>query len=557
MKDFLLTLKFLFKQNMSLKYMINHLKNDKRQRNMFIVIAVILALSTPSLGAFIFLYIKMYDIFAMIGQESFYIVIAIIFSVIIIILFGMFQVTSYFYLSDDVKILTPLPIKTKHILISKFVVIYIWELMINLFSVLPFFIIYGVKSGLDILAWINLIMSFLLLPIIPLVIVGILVVIIMKFTNIFKNKDAFRMIGMLSIIILVIGVQMYIQSIAMNIPTGKEEEYFQNLFSNNQFLLEKVELYYPIITLVINSIIGDSLLRIVSIVLFFILSVGSVYIFGFILESVYLKTYLNEQVQISKNRKVKHESNKSQTVSNSIMSIDMKTLFRVPMFALNCLSTVIIVPVILLITVISTGEISQLKTFYEPNKYIFWLICTLALTIFGSLNMITTTSFSREGKTNWIMRTLPISSKEHIKGRVLSSIIVQITFCIISIGILLYLLKVDYFFGILTLVLAILASLPINLVGLYIDLKHPLLKWDNPQVAVKQNMNVLITLAISMIYATIMFLIYFGLSKILNNHSLLNFFILYVIYMLVNIILTSLLYSKIDRQFEENLILME
>ena len=67
-----------------------------------------------------------------------------------------------------------------------------------------------------------------------------------------------------------------------------------------------------------------------------------------------------------------------------------------------------------------------------------------------------------------------------------------------------YFLKLDFVYLILPVILGIVGGVPISLIGLIVDLKRPLLDWTNPQRAVKQNLNVLIALAVNLIFMIIL-----------------------------------------------------
>jgi ABC-2 type transport system permease protein len=49
-----------------------------------------------------------------------------------------------------------------------------------------------------------------------------------------------------------------------------------------------------------------------------------------------------------------------------------------------------------------------------------------------------------------------------------------------------------------------MASIPMLELGFIIDIYRPLLVWDNPQRAVKQNMNVVVAMLISLVYIIIL-----------------------------------------------------
>lgn len=566
MKDFLITFKFLLKQNLSFQYVFHRLKNEKRYRNMSIVVILVILFCIPSYAVFIGLFKDLFINFQRAHLESFYLVMALILSIFLIIFFGFFQIIAYFYFSNDVKILTPMPIKPSHYLLSKFFVIYIWELIISTFTVLPFFIIYAIYENIFIYQWVMMIISFVLLPIVPLVIIGLITVLLMSLTNIFKSKDALRMLSYLLLLVSLVFFQYKIYDVLLKMPEDPEKqlEFGQNLVNNSTFFLEKFSVYYPITKFIELAVSGSFFEALFSTCVFILVCIGFIYLFSIILQSIFIKSYLKEQNNRT-NKKKKIKTIKKTGVGNvglAIAKIDFITLLKVPIYAFNTLSIVILIPILLIVstTLMSGGneEIEVLLNLYVNNRDLFWLAIALFLALFSILNPMASTTFSREGKTNWIMRSLPISPKDHILGRLYTPLFTQIVFMIVMLTILIFTLyqkgsniSVDIVYGIIVFLLALIASLPLLFAAIFIDLKRPMLKWDNPQQPVKQNMNVLIAMAIGVIYGTLMFLIYI----LLKQFFLIPIIIL--IFFILNIVFAYLVYKMLYNQFEKSLIIME
>ncbi len=566
MTDFLTTFRFLLKQNLSFHYFFNRLKNDKKYRNMSIIIILVFLFCIPSYAVFIGLFRELFISFQTAHLGSLYLVMAIILSVFLIIFFSFFQIISYFYFSDDVKILTPMPIKPSHYLLSKFFVIYIWELLISMFTVLPFFIIYAVYENIYFYQWIMMIISFVLLPIIPLVVIAIITVVLMSLTNIFKSKDALRMASYILLFVSLVFFQYKIYDVLLTMPEDPEKqlEFGQNLVNNSTFFLEKFSAYYPITKFIEFAVSGSFFESLLSTSIFILLCIGFVYLLSIVLQSIFMKSYLKEQNNRTTKKK-KIRTNKKTGVGNvglSIAKIDFLTLLRVPIYAFNTLSVVILIPVLLIVfsNLMSggNGEIEELLNLYKNNRDIFWLSVALILTIFSIMNPIASTTFSREGKTNWIMRSLPISAKDHIWGRLLTPLITQVVFMIVMLIIIIFTLaqkgsniSTDIVYGIITFLLAFISSLPLLFISIIIDLKRPMLKWENPQQPVKQNMNVLIAIVVGIIYGTLMYLLYTLLKQFLEIDLII------IIFFIVNISLAYFAYNILYSKFEKSLVVMD
>lgn len=563
MKEFMLTFKLLLKQNLSLGYFKERIKFDKKFRNMLLAMIFVLILCLPSYILLINTVINIFETFQTLYLESLFIVMAIFLSIFLIIFFGMFQIIAYFYFSSDVKLMTPLPINPKYYLISKFFIIYLWELILSLFVILPFFIVYGVYQQLFIYQWVGLAICFLLIPVIPLIIIGVLTVLLMNITNFVKNKDAIRMFGYIIMIGGLLLFQMYIYRNFL--PQSPEEQVnvFEKLINNSSYFLDRFSVYYPITKLIDYALNGTALEAFLGVFIFILVSVIFLYLFSLFLERVFVKGYLKEHANPAiKKKKYQPKTYKKRSVSVAIARIDFITLLKVPIYAFNTFGVILILPVMFIIMSISVGgneTTEMLTSFYKNYKIDLWLVIILFLTVTASMIPIAATSFSREGKTNWIMRTLPISSKDHIKGRLLTPVITLLVFNVIMITLtLIFLSKIsnniseDFIYGAISLIISLILSLPILIINLYVDLKKPLLNWENPQQAVKQNLNVLISLGVGFAYGTILFLSYnFVFKRFLPYQAIL------IIYFVSGFVLAYYLYRFIKKDFYLNLIDME
>lgn len=563
MKEFWLTCKFLLKQNLSLNYLLYKTKHDKKARTMFIVLFIVILMCLPSYFTILRSVVGIFEGFHKLNMESLFIVMAIFISLLTILIFGIFQFIGYFYFSNDIKLLTPLPIKPRNYLLSKFLFIYLIELIVNLLLVFPFFVIYGIKLNVTIYQWLGIIISFLLMPIVPLVIVGFITVLLMSLTNITKNRDTLRIMGYTIILVLTFIFQITVYQNL--IPSSPEEQFdlFERLAENSQYFLDKFALYYPISKLISLSISGSFVEVILSIIGFLIISFIIIYLFSQFLQRVFINSYLKELDSPLKKKKIREKQVEgSNNTAFAIAKIDFNTIIKVPIFMFNTVALLIIVPVVLIISTLfmqqsSAGEVDQIVDLIQKYRYLFWLGLTLALVILSTWIPIAPTSFSREGKTNWIMRTLPITAREHIFGRMIVPVITQTIFqleLVIMVWISLYskgILDIEnIYYGLIACGLALILSMPLLLAGLYIDLSKPILDWDTPQRAIKQNMNVLIQMGIGVAYGTILFLSYQYIFRYLP------LVVVYLIYFGLGILVTIIVYRYMEKNFAKKLITM-
>lgn len=102
---------------------------------------------------------------------------------------------------------------------------------------------------------------------------------------------------------------------------------------------------------------------------------------------------------------------------------------------------------------------------------------------------------------------------------------------------------------ILIILIGLLGSIPMTQIGMLIDISRPMLVWDNPQRAMKQNFNLLITMGVCTLI--VMGLFFLVKSLIFNIDIVYIYIIIAGILSLMSIILHNILVKLIDRQFVE------
>lgn len=496
----------------------------------------------------------LYDGFRQLGQQSYFLLMGFLGSQILVFIFGLLYVMSKYYFSNDLSHLVPLPIKPSYILSSKFITLMVSEYLTSMPLYLPFVFIYGIRGNEGILYWIIAFILGVFLPVLPLVLSSIVIMIFMKYTNIKGKKDQLRLILGLIFIVVMIYIQVKIQQTAQK-SLLQGEDFFFNLARDSNLLVRKLGVAFPpgmwgamalanygklvgftnLLTFTISAVIGFVIMILLSEKLFFDGLIGNI------------------EVSASKGRGKKKDLEKESRVTRPYLAIAMKEvkmLFKTPIYLMNSVGGVVIMPIIFLIMIITGDEsMGPLKELLQGNIHILTLASIGLIAFQGMMNSIGTTTFSREGKNFWIQRTLPIRVEDQIIGRVLASLIVQLLGIIILIACILFIVRVDIISILLIIILGLLGSIPMTQLGMGIDILRPMLSWSNPQQAMKQNLNVLIGMGVSVVYGGLIVLLVMNLLKSINIS------LIYLIVTLILVVSTVVFYvvlkKLITKQFQE------
>ena len=523
-------------------------KKKKSKLPPYLAIALLFALFAVSFSFPIgLLFGEMYEMLAGIEQQGVLLTLAVGAVSAAIFIFGIFYVLAVFYFSKDVELLLPLPLKSSQILAAKFVTVLIYEYLTEAIMLLPAIIVYGLKSGAGIVYYLYSFMVFLLVPIVPLIAASLLNMIIMRFTNIGKHKDALRIIGGMLALGFGIGINIFMQGMGRR---GMSQESLMDLLAKgNNSMVSVVSTIFPTaklasLSLVLNSTMDGFL----NLLLFLVINLALVLLFFVIGEILYFKGVLGNTEVYSRRKKLSSEQLDKTVKQNSawkaFMQKELRILFRTPAYIMNCVISSFIWPVVMGIGIFSSGSINDpelqgiIGVFKNTRALGVLLVALFALSlVFSGGNGIASTSISREGQNLYVSKYLPISFRDQIMARIMPGIILS------SIAIFGTMALIYTFFGIPliiivpALIVIFLGMLLTSFIGILLELRFPKLIWDNEQKAVKQNMNFVITMfgswAIAALFVTAVVLLklnmWYTFSFVTAVCGLINMLLYYVI----------------------------
>ena len=438
---------------------------------------------------------------------------------IMILLFSIFGIISTFFLSSDMETLLALPFKPKEIIIAKFINSLTSVYLIEVMMFLPILIGIGLGASLNILYYFNILLVTIFLPMVPLAIFGILLTSLMRYTALNRVKDKIQYVIMLFVIVVAVAIE--IGSTSMG--EGSMDD-MANLIVNQSNALS----YIMFFTLPASIALGTEniLLSIGCMLIFIIMSIGFVILFGLIGEKIYIKGVLGKpqlKIKNKKEEKVELKEEKKTSIFKELVKNEWRTVNRSPIYNMNLVLPVFLMPIILGVSMFAgfseVDEVGTLTEFINGFKEIIdfsvgnVLVFTVAiLSFFTSMSMSSSTAISRDGKNAYFNKIIPVEPMTIINAKVILGIILGFIPCLLVTIILLAL-------GLMNVLDFILINIPLflfivvtNYIGIYIDLKRPKLEWENETVAVKQNTNSIIYMFLD--WAITMIIVAFGVILI-------------------------------------------
>lgn len=448
-----------------------------------------------------------------IGQEGVVLSWGIAVNSAIVFVFGIFYIISTFYFSSDIENLLPLPLKPRQIIGAKFLVVTFYEYLTTAVFFLPVWITYGVVMRSGFLYYLYGLIVYLLMPVTPLAIASVIIMIIMRFTNLSRYKDTIKVVGGTIGIFIGVGINLVIQNIA---GMMSQDELMELLQKGNNSLVVLTSGIFPTARWGAEAMIYSG--KLPGLLSLLIYAGFSLLIYAALLwlgQMIYLGGVVGLSETGSKRNHRKGLELEKKAVRGSVIRTytltELRLLFRTPIYFLNCVLINFLWPVFLVLPMLfqpeqaKTEMMQQLSIALASPEAAGWIIVIsfAAASFLGGSNGTTSTSISREGQELYVKKYLPVSYRQQLTAKVLSGFVLGLAAVIMMVLFAVLGLKLSPWLGLLILATAWLPVLLTSLTGIIIDLYNPKLDWDNEQKAVKQNMNVLYNMAAGVIPAVL------------------------------------------------------
>ena len=320
-------------------------------------------------GLIIFLSYNLLDGLIQIQQEEIFI------GMILFMIFGLAIVQTIFssinvlYFTKDSEYLLPLPLKPYQIILARTNVMLISEyLIIFLVGCIPL-IMYGILTGAGIVYYITMLLAVILVPILPVLLISIIVMGIMSFAKLTKNRNKFQLLATALLLVIVVALSISTSSMQDDLTN---EEMAQMLVEANG-TIEMIKGYIPTVDYLIEALTTNNLVTTVIEVLKTIaITAISFVVYMLISQKIYFKGLVGNLFGggTARTKKgIKQKEYKNSKLYKSYVGKEFKSLARNPVFLMQCLIPAILIPIIMVI-ITYTGISSDGMGFEQINQMV-------------------------------------------------------------------------------------------------------------------------------------------------------------------------------------------
>ena len=502
MKETLILTKILFKNSLN----INKGKSKVKAIAMNILIFLAIAYIACVMG---FLSVEIIESLKTINQTGIFLSLCLILTVSVSLIRSVISSLHLLYFSKDLEYLLPLPISAMKIVLAKFNVIIISSYALEVFTLAIPFIIYGIYMMQEVTFYIMTAIVFLFLPIIPAILSALISVVLMRFTNMFKNKDIVQYVTVIMSFVIVIAMQFFIMN-----NSEMTEFMFANKLLEVDGIAKEISNYVIIVKQAFISLTEFESIEYVKNASFLIGESITIYLLAGVLTA---KTYINSATNVTSGKRVRNVKLdiSTRSVAKAYIDKERKMLFRTPVFFLNTVLPIFILPVIIILpftnieAVDSFEDLVPLITAISANmENPMGLAIIVCIQIFLYLfNYISVTSISRDGESAFVMKYLPIELNKQCRYKAILGIVLNIIPLLILPLCIKIIFCANTIFILEVMLIGFLLNVFINYFGVLIDVLNPKLHWTTEYSVVKQNMNMLWDMLFVLIVGFIFFMI--------------------------------------------------
>lgn len=466
------------------------------------------------------------------GQEEIFLNIYFLILAILMMFQTVLVCTNIFYFSKDLEFVLPLPIKPVELLIAKFSTLicklYISELI---FGIIPI-TMYGLLTNASILFYLYELIAFTLFPIFLALVISMVMMFVMKISKFIKNKDLFQVIMTLLLMAIIFAVEYKITgSILTNeqqIETIDEEQALEKIMDFNDRIKESNK-YFLVVDPCVQMLTESNTAGFLQIIKLLLINAVTFILFIFIGKITYLKDILkNTAYLVNKDNKKTNlqKKCKARNLRKSYIFKEFKSLFRNPMFFMQCVYPVLIW--IITLTIMSFILIPKIEIAFSNEEFretigdISFDITAVYL-IIGVIQLLfmmspaSLTAISREGKNAMFMKYIPISFYKQFIYKGIPQVFINTISVIVVLGVIHYAIpSIEMTYIFMMFVLAMLLNIINSYSMLMVDLIRPKLEWDTEYAVLKQNNNKIFQYVFTILI--ILLLIY--LNKVLKGVNL-------------------------------------
>lgn len=417
-----------------------------------------------------------------------------------VIISTAFKVKGTIFGFKDYDLVMSLPVSTGSVVASRIILLYCINLYFVLLLMVPMTVAYGILAGPDFSFYIMGILSFFLVPMVPVILASILGTIITYVASRFRSMNLVGIIIAFAVLLAYMGFSMTFR--------GSGEE----IADIGDMISRRVNSIYPLAGYYTDAVCkGDF----ISFAFFAVISVASFLLYSYVIGRVFKKVNTDVTTGRYKAGFALGEL-KAASPLKALYVKELKRFFSSTVYVLNTGFGIVLLTI---------GSIAAF--FVDINKLaagaggavILGQLLPAAVSFCVVMSCTTASSISLEGRNLWILKSLPVDARCIFYSKILVNL--TITAPALADSIMLAIaLRLGVAEGVILFLVSAACSIFISLFGLWVNLRFYNLDWTSETVVVKQSAAMIITIFTGMALVGLQFLLFAAAGSITGAYAI-------------------------------------
>ncbi len=410
---------------------------------------------------------------------------------LVIFFFTMLKAGSVIFQKKGYDILMSLPVSAADITISRFLTMYVSNLLISALVMLPGIVIYGIASRPPLLSYLFAVLGTVLLPLLPITLATVFGAGVTAISSRMRHKS---IVSALLTIVIAIGL-IAVSSVFGGSVENFTEKMLQNFAETVSSQLR--HLYYP------AAWFGNAVVQGSALAFFLLLAVSAaVFAVTIFLVQHYFRQICTALFSTSAKNDYKAEHLRASSVTAAMFRREMKHYFSSSIYVSNTLiGYILMAAASVALAVIGPERLFHLLDGNGDMDFAKLIprILPFFLSLLATIMPTTACSISMEGKHWWILETLPVKSCDVWNGKILVNLTLVGPAYLLSVICCLLAVKPTLPEAIWMILIPALYILFSSVAGITVNIALPLMDWDNEVRVVKQSASVAVTMLVDFI----------------------------------------------------------
>lgn len=512
------------------------LQNKKTKQSKLKTIAMLLLFAYVGvvfLGMFYLLFDTIIEPFHLLNLDWLYFAIMAVMVIMLCFIGSVFLTEHEIYEAKDNELLLAMPITSRDILLCRLFMILILDYVFELLIAVPALIVYYRHMAANLLQILILLIVLFTLPFLVMTLTMIMAWIVAMIMKKLRHKN---------LIVLVLWLLFFVLYF---FGVSKIQSYIMYLVENGTSIARAIEKgLFPVYHLAaaVTDIKPLSLM-------YYLLTV-------FVPFAVVLYLLTTNFIRLTtakpKQKKIKYHEQalKQKNILSSLFVRELKHFLSNPMVILNGVIGSLMIIIASAALIIYQQDVKDfIAQIPFLDKYFVAAACLFSIAM-GSLNTISASLVSLEGKNLWILKVLPVQSRDVLMAKLL----LHLSMCLPGHIIFGIAASWVFRFGMIDMMIVVmvpnLVTLFVALSGLLLNLWKPRFDWINETVCVKQSLPVFLTMLVAM---GMVFGIGYGYIKLFTDYIAINDYVYMICFafVLIDIALYTLLMRYGVKKWEQ------